>query len=78
MIAAEVIEVTKLLEVMLDAIVATIGVTVLFSLAVLGISRVSDRREREHSVIGYGALAVLCLLGCLGVVIFGVTLLAHK
>ncbi|MGH2832222.1 MAG: hypothetical protein ACRDK2_05560 [Solirubrobacteraceae bacterium] len=73
MIAAEVIEVTKLLQVILQALVATIGVTVLVSLAVLGLVRAGEgpRGATVHTVL-YGMLAVVALSGCATAIVYGV------
>jgi hypothetical protein len=78
MIAA-VVEVGKLLEVVLDALVATLGVTTLFSLAILGLARASERRGNgTNAVYGYGAVTAFCLLCCLAAVVYGVAILASK
>lgn len=79
MITAEVIEAAKLLEVILDALIATIGVTVLFSLAVLGLARVGERPRSGtvHTVL-YGMLAALALSGCVTAIVFGVIALSQQ
>jgi hypothetical protein len=74
-----VVDVEKLLGVVLDAIVASVGVAVLFSFAVLGLARASERRARHSSgLLAYGTLAILCLLGCLAAGAYGVLLIASK
>jgi hypothetical protein len=74
-----IVEVGKLLGVVLDALLATLGVTALFSLAILGLARASERRgNRGNGVLGYGAVAAFCLLCCLIAVIYGVVILASK
>ncbi|MCW3031829.1 MAG: hypothetical protein QOK19_1787 [Solirubrobacteraceae bacterium] len=78
MIAA-IVEVGKLLGVVRDAIVATLGLTTLFSLAILGFARASERRgSGTNAVFGYAAIASICLLCCLAAVIYGVAILASK
>jgi hypothetical protein len=74
-----VVEVGKLLGVVLDALVAAVGVATLFSLAVLGLARASDRSARNPgSLFAYGMLAAVCLLGCVAAGGYGVVLLASK
>ena len=79
MIAAAVVEVGKLGEVVFYSLLATIGVATLFSLAVYGASRFSERRrEASAEVLAYAALTLLCLAACLAASIYGVVLLASK
>jgi len=73
-----IVEVGKLLGIVLDALVATVGVAVLFSMAVLGIARASDQREHNTNAFAYGTLAVVCLLGCLAAAAYGVVLMTNK
>lgn len=74
-----IVEVGKLLEVVFDALLATLGVTTLFSLAILGLARASERRGNGTNVVfGYAAVAALCLLCCLATVVYGVAILASK
>lgn len=67
----------KLLEVVLVALVASVGVSTLFSLTILGLTRISDRRQdgSAATLAAYGALAVLSLAGCVAAVIYGLVLL---
>jgi hypothetical protein len=67
----------KLLEVVSVALVASVGVSTLFSLAILGLTRISDRRQdgSAATLAAYGALAVLSLAGCVAAVIYGLVLL---
>jgi hypothetical protein len=74
-----IVEVGKLLGVVLDALLATLGVTTLFSVAILGYARASERRgSGSNAVVGYGVVAALCLLCCLVAVVYGVAILASK
>lgn len=77
--SATVVEVGKLLGVVGYSLLATVGVITLFSLAVLGLSRVLERRQAAAGgALGYAALAFASLAGCIVAVIYGVVLLAHK
>ena len=73
-----VVEVQKLLSVVLDAIAASVGVAMLFSLAVLGVARASEQRGHTGALFAYGMLAILCLLGCIVAAGYGVALIASK
>lgn len=73
-----IIEVKSLLGVIADALAATVGVAVLFSLAVLGITRASEQREHTNALFAYGSLSVVCLLGCLAAVVYGIAVVASK
>lgn len=74
---AVILEIGKLLEVVLDALVATVGVAALYSLAVLALARASEQRQRS-AALGYGTLAALCALGCIAAVAYGVALTSNK
>lgn len=74
-----VVEVGKLLGVVADAIAATVGIAMLYSLAILAMSRASEARDGNTSALfAYAALAVICLLGCIAASGYGVVLLASK
>ncbi len=75
---ATILETEKLLEVVLDALLATVGITVLYSLAILAFSRASERRRHRSSATGYGALAGVCALGCIAAIAYGVALTTSK
>jgi hypothetical protein len=76
-VVAEVVEVGKLANVVLAALVAGVGVTVLFSLAILGLTRVSDTRAAGNgpALIAYACLGILSLAGCAAAVVYGLVLL---
>lgn len=78
MIAA-IVEAGKLLEVVLEALLATVGVVALYSLAVLALARASAQsRHRSMAAVAYGILAGACVLGCTAAVAYGVVLTASK
>jgi hypothetical protein len=80
MSSAAIVEVGKLLGVIGESLAATVAVATLFSLAVLGIGRAGERRGRHSSggALAYGALATVCLLGCLAALVYGVAVTATK
>jgi hypothetical protein len=67
-------------RVVLDALVAGIGVTAVFAFAVLAASRFGDARraDRGGATALYGALTLVSLLACAAAVVYGVILTAHK
>ncbi|MBV9413452.1 MAG: hypothetical protein JO363_00585 [Solirubrobacterales bacterium] len=69
-----------LVRMLFTSVVAGVGVAVVFSLAVLGATRSSEmRRERRTSAAAaYTALAVASLIVAAGMVVLGLTLVAHK
>jgi hypothetical protein len=76
---AAIVQIGNLLEVVLVALAATIGVATLFSLAVLGVTRAFEQREAGNvTLLAYGALAAVCLGGCFAAAVYGVVLLASK
>lgn len=63
-----------------SSVLAGVGVAVVFSIAILGVARSSERR-REHrtaAAAAYTALAAAGLLLAGAMVIYGLTLVAHK
>ena len=62
------------------AFIAGVGVTLIFSLAILGASRFVDlsRDGRSAGAIAFGALAVVALLAALVAVVVGILVMAQK
>ncbi len=62
------------------SLVATVGVTVLYSLAIYGFGKATEARRRgqESAATGYVALAVTALVVFAGFVVVGVTVMLHK
>ena len=74
------IDTTGLGEVILYSLVAGIGVTVVFALAVYGATRSTDMRRAGHNAIAtvYGVIAVLGGAATLAAVAYGIYLVQHK
>jgi hypothetical protein len=78
-VSATLVDAQQLLDVMLTAVAAGVGVPVLFSVAVLAATRTAEhRRERSRSALGYGMLTAASLALCVAAVAFGVVLLTRK
>lgn len=60
------------------SLVASILVTVLFSLVVYGSSRAAEARREGGNAAGFGALAAACSLAFLAVVVFAITVILNK
>ena len=69
-----------LVKMLYTSVVAGVGVAVVFSFAILGATRSSEmRRERRTgAAAAYTALAAAGLIVAAGMVVFGLTLVAHK
>ena len=77
---ATVVDWAALRDVVIGSLAAGVGVTVAFSLAILGLTRFADMR-REERVAGAWAFAGLAILGLAvsgAAVVFGILLMASK
>ena len=79
MIAAA-INVHALVKMLYSSVVGGVGVAVVFSIAILGATRsVEARREhRTGAAAAYSVVAAAGLLLAAAIVIYGLTLVAHK
>ena len=79
MIAAA-INTHALVKMLYSSVLAGVGVTVVFSLAILGVTRSSEMRREHHTraAAGYTALAAVGLLVAAATVVYGLLLVAHK
>jgi hypothetical protein len=79
MIAAA-IDTTALLKMLYTSLAACIGVAVIFSAALLGAVRATDMRRanRTGPAVAYGALSVCGLVLAAAIIVYGITLIAHK
>jgi hypothetical protein len=62
------------------SLVASVGVTVLYSLAIFGFGKATEARRsgQELAAAGYTAIAVVALLVFAGFVVIGVIVMLHK
>ena len=77
---ATIVDTEGLLKTIVAAFIAGVGVTLIFSLAILGASRFVDlsRDGRSAGAIAFGALAVVALLAALVAVVVGIIVMAQK
>lgn len=59
---------------------AGIGVTLLFSVAIYGLTRFSDARRADYGPAAalYGVIAAVALAACLGAVVLGILVMTQK
>jgi cation transporter-like permease len=77
---AVVVETKQLLETVVASLVAGVGVTVIFSVAIWGVGRFADlsRDERPLAAGAAAALAGLAVLVTLAAVAFGIVIMSSK
>lgn len=77
---AVVVETRELLETVIASIVAGVGVTVIFSVAIWGVARFVDlsRSDRPLAAGAAAGLAGLALLATLGSVVYGIVIMTSK
>jgi uncharacterized membrane protein YidH (DUF202 family) len=69
-----------LLKMLYSSLIAGIGISLVFSIAIYAGVRSSERRRdnRPNAAIAYGALAACALAVSGAIVVYGVYLVAHK
>lgn len=77
---AVVVETKQLLETVVASLLAGVGVTVVFSVAIWGVARFADlsRNERPLAAGAAAALAGLAMLVTLAAVAFGIVVMTRK
>jgi len=77
---AVVVETRELLETVVASVVAGVGITVIFSIAIWGVARFADlsRNERPLAAGAAATLAALAGLGTLAAVAFGIVIMSSK
>jgi hypothetical protein len=75
-----VVELGQIVEVIWVSLLAGVGITVAYSLVVLGTGRSAEARRAGNTVaaIGYGALAAVFLLIVLGSFVFAIEVMLSK
>jgi cation transporter-like permease len=77
---AVVVETKELLETVVASVIAGVGITVIFSVAIWGVARFADlsRDERPFAAGAAAALAGLALVVTLASVVFGIVVMSSK
>jgi hypothetical protein len=77
---AVVVETKELLETVVASLVAGVGITVVFSVAIWGVARFADlsRSDRPFAAGAAAALAAFAALITLAAVVFGVVVMSSK
>jgi hypothetical protein len=77
---AVVVETKELLQTIVASLVAGVGITVVFSLAIWGVARFADlsRADRPLAAGAAAAMTALALLATLAGVVFGVVVMSSK
>jgi hypothetical protein len=77
---ATLVEGKELLQTVVASLIAGVGVTSLFSIAIWGVGRFADfsRSERPLAAGGAAAVAGLALLAVAGAVVFGIIVMTSK
>jgi hypothetical protein len=77
---ASIVDTGKLFEAAWTSLAGVVGVTLAFSLLVVGVARSSDlgREGRPVAATAYGALAVLGLAACVGALALGLIVMTTK
>jgi hypothetical protein len=75
-----IVETKELLETVAASVIAGVGITVFFSIAVYGATRYADlnRDERPAAATAAAALAGIALAGCIAAAVLGVIVMTKK
>jgi hypothetical protein len=65
-------------EVLLVGLVAGAGLVILYTVAVVGLSRIAVARETGHTDLWGAGLAAVCFLGCAAGVLYGIYLIVPQ
>jgi hypothetical protein len=77
---ATIVEGKELAQTVVASLIAGVGVTFVFSIAIWGVARFADlsRSERPLAAGAAAALAGLALLGTMAAVVFGIVVMTRK
>jgi uncharacterized membrane protein len=80
LILAAVVDTDALWQLIIYALVASVGVTAIFSFGIVGLTRFDEARRggRGGSGIGYAVLAAVCSLVVIAVVIEAIVIMTRK
>jgi hypothetical protein len=74
------VETKELVQTVIASVVAGVGITVIFSLAIFGVARFADlsREERRVAAGAAAALAGLAAMATVAAVVFGIVVMTSK
>lgn len=77
---ATIVDTQALLKTVVAAFIAGVGVTLIFSLAILGASRFVDRSRdgRPAAALAFGTLGLVALVAALAAVTLGIIVMTRK
>jgi uncharacterized membrane protein len=77
---ATAVDTGKLFQAAWTSLVAAVGVTLAFSLLVLGVARSSEHGRAGRGVVAgvYGVVAVVALAACVAAVVLGIVVMTTK
>lgn len=77
---AAIVDTNALWQTVVAAFVSGVGITLVFSIAILGIARFVElgRDGRTAAATAFGLVAALALAACLGAVVLGVVVMTQK
>jgi cytochrome c biogenesis protein CcdA len=77
---ASIVDTKALLETVIASFAAGVGVTVVFSLCIVGVAQLTEARRdgRQGAAIAAGALAMLAFLASLAAVAVGIVVMTSK
>jgi hypothetical protein len=79
-LAAKVVDVAQLLNVVEAALIAAVGIGICFSLAIRGAVRAGEARQQSRSLAAgaHAAFALLAFAACVGAIAFGINVMLSK
>jgi lysylphosphatidylglycerol synthetase-like protein (DUF2156 family) len=79
-VIAAIVETKDLLETVAAAVVAGVGLTIVFSIAVFGATRFADfnRDERPLAAAAAALMTAAALAACVAAVVVGIIVMTHK
>ena len=79
-IYATMLETKELLETVAVSVIAGVGVTIVFSIAVYGATRFADLSRDQRPIAATAAVvaAVVAFAVCVAAVVFGIVVMTHK
>lgn len=75
---ATLVDTHALLKVVAYSVITALGLTVVFSFGIVGVTRYDDRRRGGEGGLAYALLALICGLIVTGVIVEAIVIMARK